>query len=303
MVFVNTLFAVLLMAGAATAQPVTVLLVRHAEKAAAPADNPPLTEAGRARAKLLASVLQDVNLTAVYTSEFARTRATAQPVAAAQGLTITEVPSSDSARLTKLVAAQKGKTVLVVGHTNTVPTLVRSLGGPSFHIDESEFDKLFVLTVHAPGQAVLVTLRYGQVATAVAAASSMVARPEITRVTLRRFGGIAANIPLMANALGDVRIHADGTATLSSRRSPAETPVSEGEIRGLLSALDLQALVRASARAKTSAGRDEYRYTLTFFFGDGRSHSVEFGDSNKAEVTGSVPGLGPLIEWFQTRAK
>ena len=51
----------------------SLFIVRHAEKAAAPKDDPPLTKAGRARAQELARVLGDVPLKAVYATEFERT--------------------------------------------------------------------------------------------------------------------------------------------------------------------------------------------------------------------------------------
>lgn len=244
-------------------------------------------------------MLRDVKLTAIYSSEFTRTRGTAQPVANAKGVPITEVPGADSAKLTKLVAAQKGKTVLVVGHTNTVPALIKSLGGPPVIIDESEYDKFFVLTVHAPGKAALVTLRYGQTT---AVAHSPTAQGTISRMVFRRSGGIAANLPLMANVIAELEIQPDGTASLSSPRRPAAAPVSSDEVRRLLSGLDIQAFTTAHTVRQRTA-RDEYRYTLTVHHDDGRSHSVEFGDSDRAEVTGRIPGLDALIQWFQTRTR
>src|SRR5438105_14696907 len=57
----------------------TVLIVRHAEKAAEPADDPPLTAAGDARARELWVAIKDAGVTAVITTQLLRTRATAQP--------------------------------------------------------------------------------------------------------------------------------------------------------------------------------------------------------------------------------
>jgi len=61
----------------------TVVLVRHAEKAPAPADDPPLTAAGEARARDLWTAVHDAGVDAVITTQFVRTRATAQPTATA----------------------------------------------------------------------------------------------------------------------------------------------------------------------------------------------------------------------------
>ena len=146
----------------ANAQPVTVVLVRHAEKAAAPADDPSLTPAGKVRAKVLANVLRDSQIAAVYTSGFKRTIETARPTAERFRLTTTPVPGADTSELRKKILAQKGKTVLVSGHTNTVPALIKALGGPGdVVIAETEFDRLFVLNVPPSGPATLLQLRYG----------------------------------------------------------------------------------------------------------------------------------------------
>src|ERR1700694_910208 len=69
--------------------PVLVLvlvLVRHADKAAEPADDPPLTAAGAKRAQDLAAALRTAGVTAIITTQLRRTRETAQPLATALGL-------------------------------------------------------------------------------------------------------------------------------------------------------------------------------------------------------------------------
>ncbi len=88
------LFAVTLLSGLVF-PAATIIQVRHAEKTG-PTGDVLFTEAGHKRAALLAKVLADINLTAVYTSEFRHTQETAEPVlsAAAPGDTILVVPSS-----------------------------------------------------------------------------------------------------------------------------------------------------------------------------------------------------------------
>src|SRR5687767_8231863 len=63
-----------------------VLLVRHAEKAPAPANDPPLTPAGAKRADALAEALSDAEVKAIITTGARRTRETAQPIATNLGL-------------------------------------------------------------------------------------------------------------------------------------------------------------------------------------------------------------------------
>ena len=152
----------------------TVFLVRHAEKAQEPAQDPALTEAGRARAEALARLLSGAGVKAVYTSQFARTKQTAEPLAKLLGVPVDavalgvkpdrprEVSEQSIRELKSRVEGHAGGAVLVVGHTNSVPDLIRELGGDIVPtMDESKYDNLFVVTVYAPGRAKVVQLKYG----------------------------------------------------------------------------------------------------------------------------------------------
>lgn len=145
--------AFLLVAAAhAAAQSTTVIVVRHAEKMDGGAD-PLLNEAGTARANALAAALAHANVAAVITTQFQRTRLTGQPVAEKHGLTVTAIAAGNpmQAHLDAIVAKVKehaGKTVVVVGHSNTVPLIVGALGGPDIgKIEESEYANLFTLII------------------------------------------------------------------------------------------------------------------------------------------------------------
>jgi len=141
----------LAMAASAVAQPV-VFVVRHAERAdSSPgmsptmANDPDLSDAGRARAASLAVLLKDAGITAIYVTEYKRTRQTAAPLAKALGLTPTMVNATDSNALAKELAAAKGS-VLVVGHSNTVPSTIKDLGVSSpVSVQDDEYDNLFVV--------------------------------------------------------------------------------------------------------------------------------------------------------------
>jgi broad specificity phosphatase PhoE len=152
----------------------TVIVVRHAEKAAQPAADPPLTAGGRARAHALAVALKSAGVTAVVTTQFARTKATAAPTADEFHLTPVVVPAtspvSDHARaVAAAVMRHAGGTVLVVGHSNTVAAIVAALGAPKpAELCDAEYDAMFVLTVQADGHATVIKARYGK-ATPVAA--------------------------------------------------------------------------------------------------------------------------------------
>ena len=157
-------------AGVAAAQAgaTLVVLVRHAEKAAEPAGDPPLTPAGQARAEALARVLADARIDVVITTPYARTRATAAPVEARGGTTHEEmspaggVPAHAAAIAARIRTGLAGRRVLVVGHSNTIPAIIRALGGPAMSdLCDGQHAFLFVLNIPAAGPASLVRASYG----------------------------------------------------------------------------------------------------------------------------------------------
>jgi phosphohistidine phosphatase SixA len=143
-------------AAPAAAQP-TIFLVRHAERAdSAPgttpamAADPDLSVAGRARADSLATALKDAKITAIYATEFKRTQQTAAPLAKALGLTVTIVTSKSDPELIERLKTSKGN-VLVVGHSNTVPEIIKVLGVTTpVAIGDNDFDNMFLVNVSSP---------------------------------------------------------------------------------------------------------------------------------------------------------
>lgn len=160
---------VVAVAGAAlaqTARATTVILVRHAEKAAEPANDPPLTLAGETRARDLWSAVKDAGVSSVITTQYARTKATAQPTAAALHLTPEVIAAGGATTHPQDVATavrkHAGQTVLVVGHSNTIPAIVEALGAPRpAPICDPEYDNLFVVTIAADGKVGLVRAKFG----------------------------------------------------------------------------------------------------------------------------------------------
>ncbi len=141
----RALVAALVVALAATAHAEkAVFLVRHAEKADQSKD-PALSEAGKARALRLRDLLKNAGVTHVFTSEYVRTKETAAQ--AAGKLVPVVVPAKDEAVLiAKIKALPADAVVLVVGHSNTVPNLVKALGGPVVTIGDDEFGRVYVVT-------------------------------------------------------------------------------------------------------------------------------------------------------------
>ncbi len=145
-----------------------VVFVRHAEKATDDPRDPSLSEAGRARAEALARTLAGAGLDAAYATEFRRTRQTAAPAAEAAGLAVTVRPAAgiDPAAYAEALqgevrALPAGSTVLVVGHSNTVPALVQAFSGqPAAEMPETEYDRYTVVVLDEAEPRVL-TQRYG----------------------------------------------------------------------------------------------------------------------------------------------
>ena len=147
-----TLFVLVLAPAAVLAQH-PVFVVRHAERADAGmatassmANDPELSEAGKARAQSLATVLKDAGVTAIYVTEFKRTQQTAEPLAKALGIQPTVVSAKDAAAIVEKVRSGKGA-ALIVGHSNTVPDVLTRLGIASPpKIADADYDNLFVVT-------------------------------------------------------------------------------------------------------------------------------------------------------------
>lgn len=158
----------LICARAVSAQQV-IFVVRHAERAdnepmaaskSAIPNDVPLSAAGRARAAHLAAMLRSAGITHVFTTEFKRTRETAEPLVTAQHIKPVMAPAKDVDALVAAVKAAKGAS-LVVGHSNTVPDILKKLGvKESIKIAEPEYDNLFVVVRSAAGTATLVRIRY-----------------------------------------------------------------------------------------------------------------------------------------------
>ncbi len=125
-----------------------VLLVRHAEKAAEPENDPELSVTGQVRALHLAQLLENKNIGAIFVTSYRRTQETADPLASKLGLT-PNVSNDPNAIAEAIISEHEGETVLVVGHTDTIPQTIRQLGGNITPIADSEFDNMFIVTIPA----------------------------------------------------------------------------------------------------------------------------------------------------------
>ena len=147
----------------------TIIFVRHAEKATEPADDPGLSAAGQRRVAELTRQLVDADVVAgidaIYATDYNRTQETARPIADALDLPINTYDARDSETvLATILKEHKGKIILVVGHSNTVPMLIANLGAskkvPPIH--ESEYDNIYIISIPWFGKTKTIRLRFGE---------------------------------------------------------------------------------------------------------------------------------------------
>lgn len=139
----------------------TFILVRHAEKDYG--RNPVLTDQGTERAERLKEMLKNTDLDAVFSTETNRTQLTAKPTSEDKNLIIQPYNAGllqDFAD--RLKRNYKGKTVLVVGHSNTTPAMANLLTDSDRHPRFSELDytNFYIVTIPVAGQARVLKLRY-----------------------------------------------------------------------------------------------------------------------------------------------
>lgn len=129
---------------------ITYYFIRHAEKDRTnPSDKDPhLTEVGHARANRWSAILGEVKFDAVYSTNYYRTKETAQPTATKNNLEIS-IYDPNNIDATSFIQDAKGKAVLIVGHSNTTPAFVNKILGRNKYedIDDSNYGNLYIVTI------------------------------------------------------------------------------------------------------------------------------------------------------------
>ena len=148
-------------------QPTQVFVVRHAERAPEPKDDPAISLDGVARAEALANALAAANIGTILTSQYRRTQETAAPTARRFGLTpkvMTIKQGGAAAHIEEVVAEIKRTSgpILVVGHSNTVAGIVAGISASKpVKLCETTFSNLFVVTLRDPSLPAA-QLKYGK---------------------------------------------------------------------------------------------------------------------------------------------
>ncbi len=159
------LVMILLFSITSFSQTTTFIVLRHAEKADNTKDTN-LSVDGLTRADELRKTLSPISVEAIYSTPFNRTKQTVTPLATAKGISITEYPANIpyAEFVNELIATHRGKTVVIVGHSNTVPEILKVLSNNTFSvtINENQFDNLFVVTLTDGKQAEVAPMKYGK---------------------------------------------------------------------------------------------------------------------------------------------
>ena len=141
--------------------------MRHAEKG--PGKDPGLTVLGQERAAALVEVTKNLQVTAIYHTQYKRTLQTARPVAAIFKLEPTQIDVQWNMEqvhalllVEHILQSHRGETVLVVGHSNTLPLILSAFGtlDPP-DIAHDSYDDFFIVTVRSDGSATVVHDHYG----------------------------------------------------------------------------------------------------------------------------------------------
>lgn len=147
----------------------TIIFVRHAEKTSETETDPSLSAAGQRRVAELTRQLMDADVIAgvdaIYATPYKRTRETAQPLATALDLPVTSYdPDDNDAVLEDILDKHKGKIILVVGHSDTLPGLIADLGASKRvpPIADYEYDNLYLVSIPWFGKTKTIRLRYGE---------------------------------------------------------------------------------------------------------------------------------------------
>lgn len=131
----------------------TYFVVRHAEKQLVPANasDPALTDIGVQRANDLNAYFGNKKPDSIFVSKYLRTQQTAAPTAAAASITPVVVNQTDTNGIdafVKRIYNINKKKVLIVGHSNTVPRIVKGLSGQTINaISDTDYDNLYIIKI------------------------------------------------------------------------------------------------------------------------------------------------------------
>jgi len=157
-------FVILLIPFQLTAQKLTTfILARHAEKLMDGSKDPALTPAGKIRAESLANLLGKTKIDAIFSTRFKRTEHTALPLAKAKSLSVQYYEGNRLEEVDSILAKYEGGTIVLIGHSNTTPSIANYLTGKKDELsafEDADYGNIFVVSVIKRGDAKITRLRY-----------------------------------------------------------------------------------------------------------------------------------------------
>src|SRR5688572_4009292 len=142
----------------------TFILIRHAEKDLTQSTNDPdLSAEGKNRAVKLNELLKKTSIQAIYSTPFKRTQQTVATVAQEKGITVGTYQANKMDEIDAMIKQHAGGTVLLSGHSNTVPVILNYLIGEEKYkvLDDGDYGNVIVVSVTERGKnAKVVWLRY-----------------------------------------------------------------------------------------------------------------------------------------------
>ena len=137
-----------------TATTTIVVVTRHADKVADGTDDPSLSPAGIERATRLAALLggggPKLGINAIFVTQYRRTTATAAPLEGLTKVPVIQLQDDDYAGLESRITHEfRGQRVLVVAHSDTIPEIVKRLGGAGEvpEIASTEYGTVYVIAI------------------------------------------------------------------------------------------------------------------------------------------------------------
>jgi broad specificity phosphatase PhoE len=133
----------------------TFILIRHAEKDLTQSTNDPdLSAEGKNRAAKLVDVLKKTDLQAIYSTPFKRTQQTVEPLATAKSLQVLSYQPAKMDEIDAMLTKHAGGTILLSGHSNTVPQIINYLIGEEKYkaLEDSDYGNVIIVSITERGK-------------------------------------------------------------------------------------------------------------------------------------------------------
>ena len=128
-------------------KPTTLILIRHAERGNDGSNDPPLSEEGTNRAARLVETLKNTGITAIYSTDYKRTRNTVAPLAQAKSLEVKLYEPMKEEEIKQIINQNRGGTILICGHSNTTPWTANYLTGEKLeYFKDTDYGNILIVT-------------------------------------------------------------------------------------------------------------------------------------------------------------